>query len=115
MSVRSLATAATWQFFDNEWVHPFVFAGLSADFDRTSVRVWPQHYYTGDPRVPGNQILVAAERHEGPHTTTRMRGLLGGGAKLYVLEHVFVRADGRLSIGARWQGVVFRIGGGVDF
>ena len=115
MSLRSLGAAATWQFYENEWVHPFVFAGLSADFDRSSLRVWQQHYYNGDPRVPGNQILIAEERREGPHTTTRMRGVVGGGAKLYVLEQVFVRADGRVSIGVARQYVAFRVGAGFDF
>jgi hypothetical protein len=114
-SVRSLAAAATWQFFENEWVHPFVTAGVSADFDRRSVRMFEQYYYPGDPRVPGNRILVAPQGSEGPQTITRTSGQVGGGVKVYVTEQAFVRTEGRVSIGARQQNVAFRVGVGVDF
>jgi hypothetical protein len=114
-SVRSLAAAVTWQFFDNEWVHPFVTAGVTADFDRRSARIWEQYYFPADPRVPGNRILVAPQGLEGPRTTTRMRGLIGGGVKVYVTERAFIRTDGRVSIGGRQQNVAFRVGVGIDF
>ena len=44
-SVRSLGAQATWQFFDNEWVHPYVFGGGAKlyvnerTFFRTEARV----------------------------------------------------------------------------
>ena len=114
-ALRSVTAAATWQFFDNEWVHPFLTAGVSADFDRRSLHVWQQTYYTGDPRLPGNQILIAPESREGPTTTTATRGLIGGGAKFYVTERAFIRAEGRLTVGAKQQSVAFRAGIGMDF
>lgn len=112
--VRTLAGSMTWQFFDNEWVHPFVTAGVAADFERRSVHVWEQRYYPGDPRT-SSPVLVTADRREGPETSRVMRGLLGGGAKLYVHERAFVRADGRMSLGANTDNVAFRIGVGIDF
>ena len=112
-SVRTLVGAVAWQFFDNEWVHPFLIAGVAADFERRSVHVWEQRYYPGDPRT--GPVLVAAARREGPDTSRVMRGLFGGGAKLYVHERAFIRADGRMSIGAHTPNVAFRIGVGVDF
>ncbi len=112
-SVRSVIGAVTWQFFDNEWVHPFVTAGVAADFERRSIHVWEQRYYSSDPRT--GSVIVAADRREGPETSRVMRGLIGGGAKLYVHERAFVRADGRLSLGANTHSVAFRIGVGVDF
>jgi hypothetical protein len=113
-SVRSLVGAVTWQFFDNEWVHPFVTAGVAADFERRGLHVWEQRYYPGDPRSTGS-VLVAADRREGPETSRVLRGLFGGGAKLYVHERAFIRADGRLAIGANAHNVAFRIGVGLDF
>src|SRR5262245_43819550 len=115
LAIRSLAAAATWQFFDNEWVHPFVTAGFSADFDRRRVHVWQQPYYTGDARVSGNQTLVVPESRDGPDTTTRLRGLVGAGVKFYFTERGFVRTDGRITLGPNQQNVAFRIGIGLDF
>ena len=113
-AVRSLSGAVTWQFFDNEWVHPFVTAGAAADFERRSVHLWEQRYYPGDPRT-SSPVIVTPDRREGPETSLVTRALLGGGAKLYVHEKAFVRADGRLSLGANTHTVAFRIGIGVDF
>jgi hypothetical protein len=113
-SIRSFAGTVTWQFFDNEWVHPFVSAGVSADVEHRSLQVWEQYYYAGDPRLPGGPILVAPEKRKEP-TTTAVRALLGGGVKLYVLERAFIRADGRVSVDGKRQNVAFRAGIGVDF
>jgi hypothetical protein len=113
-AVRTLVGAATWQFFDNEWVHPFVTAGVAADFERRSVHVWEQRYYPTDPRT-SSPVIVAADRRDGPETSRVMRALLGGGAKLYVNERAFIRADGRVSLGADAHNVALRIGVGFDF
>jgi hypothetical protein len=114
-SLRWAGAEATWQFFDNEWVHPFVFAGLSAQFDRRSVHVWEQYFYAGDARVPGNQFLLVPESREGPTTTTSVSGVFGGGAKLYVTDRAFFRADARFGASPRTRSVSFRAGLGVDF
>jgi hypothetical protein len=48
--------------------------------------------------------------------TTRLRALLGGGAKLYVTTRAFFRADTRIGIGSDTAGhVSFRLGFGADF
>jgi hypothetical protein len=112
-SVRSIVGAVTWQFFDNEWVHPFVTTGVAVDFERRSIHVWEQRYYPGDPRA--GSVLIAAERRDGSHTTRVLRGLFGGGVKLYVHEKAFIRADGRLSLGANPANIALRIGAGLDF
>lgn len=106
--------ALAWQFFDNQWVHPFVLAGVSVDFDRTTVRTAP--YYVGDPRVVGSQLVLTPGGVDALGTTTTARALIGGGAKLYVSPRAFFRADTRIGIGTGSSGhVAFRLGFGVDF
>jgi hypothetical protein len=113
---NSGSAALVWQFFENQWVHPFLMAGATFDFDHESVHMWQQSYFGTNPRVSGNEILVASERTENLGTTRRVRGLLGGGAKLYVSPSAFFRADARIGVGADAGGhVAFRLGFGVDF
>jgi hypothetical protein len=113
---NSMSAALAWQFHENQWVHPFVMAGVSVDFDRTGVHTWPQSYFVGDPRIPGTGVLVAHDRVEHLGTTSTARGLIGGGAKLYVSPQAFFRADTRIGIGRDSSGhVAFRLGFGVDF
>jgi hypothetical protein len=113
-SLRQIVASATWQFFDNEWIHPFVQAGIAADFDRVRTHTWRQEHFTGDPRLPGTRVVIAEERIDDPITTTRARAVFGGGVKMYASPRIFVRTDGRLAIG-RGQHLTFRIGVGVDF
>jgi hypothetical protein len=111
-SVTSIGAAVTYQFRDNEWVHPFVQAGLSTDFDRVTVRTWEQFSF-GRPGVPPERVVE--ERVEGPTTTRQLRGIVGGGAKVYVTERSFVRTDARWSFDRRQHHLAFRVGFGVDF
>ena len=110
-SVRSLSGVAAWQFGDNEWVHPFVLAGVSADWDDAIVYVPPQSY-RGDPRVP---LTPITDGRTESHTTQHVRGVFGGGAKLYFTERAFVRTDGRLTWSPDRQTLTFRAGVGIDF
>jgi len=114
-SVREVRALLTWQFWDNQWVHPFVQIGGGADFDRVRIRTWEQFFFGGDPRQPGYRMLTASARNEGPETTAIGRVVIGGGAKMYVTPRAFVRADGRLASGKNGQRVALRIGLGVDF
>lgn len=113
---NSVSGALVWQFFENQWVHPFVFAGASVDFDRRGFHTWHQSYFRGDPRIAGNEIFVSRDETVYIGTDRTVRGLIGGGAKLYVGSRAFFRADTRLGIGAADSGhVAFRLGFGVDF
>jgi hypothetical protein len=113
-SVRAVGATAVWQFRRNEWIHPFVQAGVTADFDRVSVRTWEQFFYgTRPPGVPPERIVE--ERIDGPTTVRSVRAVLAGGAKFYFSERGFVRTDGRWSLGSDRQNVAFRVGLGVDF
>jgi hypothetical protein len=110
-SVRSLGAAVAWQFRDNEWVHPFVRAGVSVDVDRERVTTWDQVFSPPD-RPP---TRVADRQIEGPTTTTSARALLGGGAKLYVTPRAFFRTEAALAVGRARQHVMLRLGFGMDF
>ena len=112
-AVRSIAPSVVWQFRNNEWVHPFVHAGVSTDFDRMTVRTWEQIFYR-DPRSGADPVRLAAESRDGPTTERRIRAVLGGGAKVYVLERAFVRTEGRWSFDRQRHNLAFRIGFGVD-
>jgi hypothetical protein len=114
-SVGSLGMAVTWQFRDNEWVHPFARVGVSADFERRQlVRAWDQAFYPSGRGGPGPTGL-AGPAEEGPTTTTSARAMVGGGAKLYVSPHTFVRTEGIVAFGRSRQNVILRIGFGLDF
>ena len=112
-SVRSIGAVAAWQFRDNEWVHPFVEAGLSADFDHMVVRT-PEQFFPGDPRGGSSPLRLAEARIE-ESTATRMRGVIGGGAKAYFSERAFVRTDVRVTFDQHRLNLAFRGGVGIDF
>lgn len=112
-TVRSLAASVAWQFRDNEWVHPFLQAGLSTDFDRVTVRTWEPVLISPYPGAP--PIREVAERIDGPATTRKLRGLLGGGAKVYLTQQWFIRSEGRWTFGRERHNIAVRLGAGVDF
>ena len=114
-STRSVGAVLMWQFGDNDWIHPFLRAGVSVDFDRQLVRTWDQVFYPPDRGSTGLPIRVADQHVEGPTTTTNPRALVGGGAKFYVSPRAFVRTDGAATFGRSRQNLTFRIGFGVDF
>lgn len=111
-SVGSLSAAVAWQFRENEWVHPFVEAGVSADVDRTVVRT-PEQFFYGDPR-DGLPYRVAAATIE-RRSTMRAGAVVGGGAKVYFRERAFVRTDARVTVARDRVNVMFRGGVGFDF
>jgi len=113
--ISSVSGAVVWQFFENQWVHPFVSAGASLDFDRERRHTWPQVYYRGDPRIPGNEIPIAIEATEDLGTTRRVRGTVGAGAKVYITPRAFFRSDTRIGLSPRGGHVVLRVGFGMDF
>jgi hypothetical protein len=113
-STRAVSAAATWQLFDNEWVHPFMQAGVSIDFDRSRSYTPASTFFSADPRIGGLQTLIPEER-TGPHTTASARALLGIGGKLYVTPRLFVRTDSRAVFDRKTARLSFRVGVGVDF
>jgi hypothetical protein len=112
---NGISAGLTWQFYENRWVHPFVFGGVALDFDRTRVETWPRWYYS-DPLIGGDKIVVASGGVEDLGTSREVRGVMGTGAKLYMAKHAFFKTDARVNVGGHRSGhVSFRLGVGFDF
>lgn len=111
VSHREIGAAVTWQFLDNQWIHPFVQGGFTADVERTRLRTWPQTYFGSSSRptieIPADPLVTTSD--------LRVRAVIGGGAKWYVNPRAFIRSDARLALGATGQHLAFRLGFGVDF
>lgn len=112
-SVRSVGAVVGWQFRDNEWVHPFVQAGIAADADHV-VLYTPEQYFYGDPRIGPPERLVAAAS-TAVSTRRRIRPVVAGGAKLYFRERAFVRTESRLTLDRGRPNLALRLGVGLDF
>ena len=57
--VRQLSARVVYQFYENAWVHPYVFGGAGVDFERRRSEVPEQFYYSPNgPLNPANRILV---------------------------------------------------------
>lgn len=105
-SVRALNLSASYQAFENAWVHPFLAAGVHLAWERERVE---------------NQLFIRElEGLVPPGDTSRTdvdaRPFVSGGAKFYVSERGFIRTD--LSTAFDTDGasrVWWRIGGGIDF
>jgi Outer membrane protein beta-barrel domain len=113
---HSASASLVWQFFENQWVHPFVLAGATVDFDRERIHTYPQSFFRGDPRLPGDELTIATDQVDELGTHAQVRGLLGVGIKVYVSRGAFVRLDSRAGVGATaGNNVALRIGMGFDF
>jgi hypothetical protein len=113
-TLHQVSGLVTWQFFENEWVHPFLQVGAGADIERVRWQSFPNVIYVNDPRVPGRSVTVTADS-PGPEHKTMPRLLVGGGAKLYVTPRAFFRTDARFGGGGGGGHFVLRLGFGADF
>jgi hypothetical protein len=109
--VTALSFSATYQFFENTWVHPFVTAGVQLTEERERAFSHDVPSYRGDfTRV---EVPIAPPRQA---TVFTVRPLATGGAKFYVNEQGFIRTD----LGIAWHDgrvaqVTWRAGIGIDF
>lgn len=104
---RSLAALVTVQAGRNWWVHPYLQGGVSFDWDRVRSDSFP--IFIGQTPVwPPNAV-------SGTGTRQVTRGVIGGGAKFYVSERAFFRAEVRTSFGGGSTHAQFRTGFGADF
>ena len=100
VALRTASAVATYQFFENAWVHPFVSGGAEVAHADDRIETFAESWTTA---------LTAS-------TTTTVRPTVGGGVKLYVSPRAFVRTDAHWTIDrggvARFT---WRSGIGVDF
>ncbi len=112
--LRQGSVRATWQFLDNQWIHPYLSAGVSFDEEHTRTHVYTPIYYT-DPRNPSTRVVGTAEHDEPPRTTYRPGLAFGGGAKWYVSPTVFIKTGAQVGVSRRAQSISFLAGMGFDF
>jgi opacity protein-like surface antigen len=115
--VRQGSAKLTWQFLDNQWIHPYLSAGVSFDEERTRTHVYSPVFYP-DPRNPSTRIAGVAEHDEAPRTTYRPGLVLGGGAKWYVSPTVFIKTGAQFGVAPATKAartVSFVAGMGFDF
>ena len=109
--MTAVSASATYQFFDNTWVHPFLTAGVQVGRERERASSPGVPYFRRD--FTGVEIPIEAPRQV---TVLSVRPLARGGAKFYVNERGFVRTD--LAVAWNEDGVAqvtWRAGIGVDF
>ena len=101
----------TYQFFENQWFHPHVGAGLEAvrESDRTVV---PEARVLS--RQPGAPLVIPGEDSRTTISWT-VRPVVSAGFKWYVNERGFIRSDVRVALGNRRAAHVAWVAGiGVD-
>jgi hypothetical protein len=87
-TLRQVSGRLVWQFFDNAWVHPYVFGGVVYDAERRETYI-PQQYYYPDPRNQSPPQVLAPATNTGPETVHRVGGIAGVGAKIYLSRNAF--------------------------
>jgi hypothetical protein len=109
--MRTLSVVQIYQFRHNEWVHPFLGAGLDLDWERRTVDGSVQVI---DSR--GDQpILLSEPLPQETHNQFVVRGVAIAGFKAYVSRNAFLRTDLRASVTDGLDQVAWRFGFGWDF
>jgi hypothetical protein len=107
----TLGAGVAYQFFDNQWFHPHVGAGL--EVVRETERVFAPEWRV-PPRGVGPPVVIPGADAR-TAVDWAVRPVLSTGFKWYVNERGFVRADVRVSIGnTRAAHVAWTAGIGVD-
>jgi len=111
--VAAVTLAAAYQFFDNQWVHPFVSAGVQLTWEHERIYSPEQILYGRDP-FTRLVVIPAIDRDEG--WRLEVLPMAGAGAKFYVNERGFIRTDATVA----WRDggigqVAWRAGIGIDF
>jgi opacity protein-like surface antigen len=113
MREMTFGTTALYQFFDNQWVHPFVGGGVELVRERHLADALPPATIRFSSAVPNLQLPAVPSVDTISYSA---RPFLTGGFKFYVSPRAFVRTDVRTALSAErptaWQ---WRGGIGFDF
>ncbi len=107
--LTAVSVAATYQFFENAMMHPFVSAG--AQFGVSS-----DHMYRERETYTINRISYTVPALDTRTTTTLVRPFVAVGAKSYFNERTFIKSEFALAAGS--SGIshgILRLGFGFDF
>jgi len=100
------AAGLAYQFFENQWVHPFLGAGIEGirETERIEAQILPARGPLAPILTPETRIRYSA------------RPFVTGGVKWYVSERTFIRSDILSTFSsAGAESAALRIGVGVDF
>ena len=103
---------ASYQFFRNAWVHPFVGGGVALRREVLEEEVEPIVVYDGATRQVRE---IAPARRIGPTAAFASQPFVVTGLKAYVSTRAFFRTDLRVGFSDRIDEVVARVGFGVNF
>lgn len=101
-----------YQFGRNDWVHPYIGAGVHLVRRTTSFERLPQSRVVYLPNRSVTAEIPAAREHT---TTLFAQGVLKAGLKMYVTEKAFFNTEVRFGVRRDLDHVALRIGVGVDF
>jgi hypothetical protein len=107
----SIDAGLSYQFFENQWFHPFVGGGLQVIRERHRIEV-PQQFLP--PRSPGGPPLSAPAVSSPPEVAYSARPFVATGFKWYVAERAFVRTTLHVSVGRRGLTQSWTAGIGAD-
>jgi hypothetical protein len=101
--------AVVWQFFENQWFHPFAGAGVLVLHERQRADALPPQL------IGGTSPFVLPGLPELKVSRTAAQGFVTTGFKVYVSKQAFIRTDLRVGIARGAESAVWRAGVGVDF
>ena len=106
--------AIQYQFFENQWFHPFAGAGLEFLHERQDADPLPS---TVEFRGPSGIFVPAAPALPSLRTSrSTVRPFASTGFKVYVSRHAFFRTDVHVALSGRGaETATWRAGVGVDF
>jgi len=107
----TVGATALYQFFENQWVHPFVGSGVELVHER----------HIADA-IPATSVVISSAPVRLPAVAAvdsvsySLRPLVTGGVKFYVTPHAFIRTEVRASLTRDFPAALqWRAGLGVDF
>jgi hypothetical protein len=108
-SLSLISGAATYQFFENDFMHPYVSAGAQAGWSREH-RVRPVTTYTA------NRVQYTIPELDERTTSALVRPFVAAGSKSYFNERTFIKSELLVAAGPRgFSHATLRIGFGADF
>ena len=104
----------SYQFGRNQWVHPYLGAGIDVVRRETRVARAPQFrpLYVGTGLRPADLFNPALQEHK---TEILARVFIKGGSKMYATDRVFFSTELKVGFGADLDHAVAKIGLGFDF
>ncbi len=107
--LTAVSGAMTYQFFENQMMHPFVSGGLQ-------VAAATNHRYRDAETYTINRVTYTVPKLDQRSTDVVVRPFVAVGAKSYFNERTFIKSEFSAAVsGAGFSHAILRLGFGVDF